>query len=172
MPNQIPAPGQAARSITIQGPLLDQASVCEPVLRSLPGWFGIEEAIQEYLRLIDHLPTFLAFDPHAAGKATGFLTVKRHFPQAAELYVMGVLPDSHRQGIGRRLVEAAEGMLRREGVEFFQVKTLAPSHPDEGYARTRLFYQALGFRPLEVFPTLWGAANPCLLMVKYLLPEV
>lgn len=47
-----------------------------------------------------------------------------------------------------------------------EVKTLAPSHPDRNYAKTRAFYQRVGFRPLEELPELWGEANPCLLMVK------
>ena len=49
-----------------------------------------------------------------------------------------------------------------------QVKTLSESHPDAGYAKTRAFYRAMGFHPLEEFKTLWGEANPCLLMVKKL----
>jgi hypothetical protein len=51
-------------------------------------------------------------------------------------------------------------------VEFLQVKTRGPSKPDEGYDKTRAFYLAYGFRPLEEFPLLWDADNPALLMVK------
>ena len=79
---------------------------------------------------------------------------------------MGILPEAHRQGLGRRLVSAAEAYLREQGVEYFQVKTLGPSHSDPGYARTRAFYQGVGFRPLEEFPLLWDVDNPCLIMVK------
>jgi hypothetical protein len=56
--------------------------------------------------------------------------------------------------------------LAADGVEFLQVKTLAPSKPDEGYARTRAFYLARGFRPLEEFRNLWDAENPALQMIK------
>jgi hypothetical protein len=52
-----------------------------------------------------------------------------------------------------------------EGVEFLQVKTLAPGKPDAGYAKTA-FYLAYGFRPLEEFRDLWGADNPALQMIK------
>ena len=52
------------------------------------------------------------------------------------------------------------------GVEFVQVKTLGPSHPSEGYAATRRFYGAVGFRPLEELHGLWAAGNPCLIMVR------
>jgi ribosomal protein S18 acetylase RimI-like enzyme len=47
-----------------------------------------------------------------------------------------------------------------------QVKTLGPSRPDEHYAKTRAFYEALGFRPLEEFKQIWDENNPCLVMVK------
>ncbi len=150
---------------TITGPLLGQSAFCESVLRALPDWFGIEEAIQHYVREIEALPTLLAV---REGSVLGFLTLKHHSPWATELYVMGVLPQVHRQGIGRALLVHAEAELRRQGVEYLQVKTLAPAHPDPGYARTRAFYAAQGFRPLEVFPTLWDAENPCLLLIKFL----
>lgn len=152
-------------AITVQGPLLGQAPLCEPVLRALPQRFGIEEATRQYVRDIDVLPTFLALDGHAVA---GFLTLKQHTDHAAEIHVMGVRPERHRQGVGRALVSRAEAHLGRLGIEYLQVKTLSPAHPDEGYARTRAFYTALGFRPLEDFPTLWGEQNPCLQMIKAL----
>ena len=34
-------------SFTIVGPVLNAAAVAEPILRALPDWFGIEEAIVE-----------------------------------------------------------------------------------------------------------------------------
>ena len=52
------------------------------------------------------------------------------------------------------------------GVEFLQVKTLSGKHPDEGYKKTRAFYLADGFRPLEEFPNLWGLENPALQLIK------
>jgi len=62
---------------------------------------------------------------------------------------------------------AAEAYLRDRGVEYLQVKTLGPSDPDPGYARTRAFYEARGFVPLEELHGLWED-NPCLLLVKRL----
>ncbi len=79
---------------------------------------------------------------------------------------MAVLPEYHRQGIGRALLRHAEAALATDGVEFLQVKTLAPSKPDEGYDKTRAFYLAYGFRPLEEFRDLWDAENPALQMIK------
>lgn len=96
----------------------------------------------------------------------GFLVLVRRSRHAAEVYVMAVLPGFHRQGIGWALLRYAEALLAAEGVEFLQVKTLAPSRPDEGYKGTRDFYLAYGFRPLEEFPTLWDSDNPALQMIK------
>ncbi len=49
------------------------------------------------------------------------------------------------------------------------MKTLGPSRPDPNYARTRLFYEACGFQPVEELHGLWGD-TPCLLMLKTLPP--
>ncbi|MDP2995169.1 MAG: GNAT family N-acetyltransferase [Anaerolineales bacterium] len=147
----------------IEGPLLKQSSVCVPILRTLPDWFGIEEAILDYEREIEHLPTFLA---KTDGSVLGFLSLKQHNPFSAEIHVMAVHPSAQRGGIGRALVVAAEVHARGLGVEYMQVKTLGPSRPEDGYARTRAFYEALGFRPLEEFKQIWDENNPCLVMVK------
>lgn len=141
-----------------------QASVCEPILRLLPEWFGIEEAILHYVHEIDTLPTFLARNQQ---QVVGFLSVKQHNEFAAEIYVMAVHPQFHRQGIGGQLVEVAEEVLREQSIEFLQVKTLGTSRPHPHYAKTREFYRSLGFKPLEEFLEFWEG-NPCLLMVKTL----
>jgi ribosomal protein S18 acetylase RimI-like enzyme len=149
----------------IEGPFLGMAAHCEPILHSLPQWFGMESALAEYVKDIEAMPTFVA---KAQAPIVGFLTVKRHNEYAAELYVMGIRPEFHRKGIGRKLVERAEAYLKRDAIEFLQVKTLGPSRQNEAYEQTRAFYAALGFRPLEEFKNLWSPENPCLVMVKRL----
>jgi ribosomal protein S18 acetylase RimI-like enzyme len=151
--------------IEISEPQLNQASLCEPILRLLPKWFGIESAIIRYVQEIEHLPTLLAWSQE---QLVGFLAIKQHNEFAAEIYVIAVHPQFHRQGIGWQLVEAAEKELRKLGVEYFQVKTLGSSSPDPNYAKTREFYESVGFKPLEEFLNLWEG-NPCLQMVKSLL---
>ena len=149
--------------VAIEGPRLNASAECAPILHDLPDWFGIPEAVAHYIERIEQLPTFLA----RAGDATvGFMTVLRHQSVAAELYVLAVRPEWHRQGVGRALLAAVEAWLRAQGVEYLQVKTLGPSHPDESYALTRAFYEAQGFRALEELTQLWGESNPCLIMVK------
>lgn len=150
----------------VRGPLYGQSALCERILRSLPDWFGLEDSIREYVQVTDALPTFTA---EAEGETVGFLSLKLHNRYAAEVYVMGILTDWHRQGLGRAILSASENWLVAQEIEYLQVKTLADTHPDPFYARTRAFYLRMGFRPLEVFDEkIWGSENPCLLMVKKL----
>ena len=79
---------------------------------------------------------------------------------------MAVMPEHHRRGIGRAMLDCAEKFLAADGVRFLQVKTLSSARPDEGYDKTRAFYLAYGFVPLEEFPLLWDPANPALQLIK------
>lgn len=145
----------------------------ERLLRALPEWFGIESSNAGYVEAARRLPACLAWPATAptgtdgdAG-AAGVLLLERHFPGAAEIHLLAVDRALHRGGVGRALVEAFERDLIAGGVSLLQVKTLGPSHPDPGYARTRLFYEAMGFAPLEENHDLWPG-NPCLIMIKVL----
>ena len=81
---------------------------------------------------------------------------------------MAVLPEAHHQGVGRSLMGHANKWLKRQNIQYLQVKTLGPSDPDKSYAKTRLFYEAVGFIPLEEFKQIWDEDNPCLITVKKL----
>jgi hypothetical protein len=65
-----------------------------------------------------------------------------------------------------QLVARVEAGLRAAGVALFQVKTFGPSGDSDEYERTRAFYEAYGFIPLEELLTLWSPGNPCLILVK------
>ena len=66
------------------------------------------------------------------------------------------------------LFGAAAAFLRERGIMLLTVKTLAPTKQDPNYALTRRFYEKIGFLPVEVFASLWGRQNPCILMIKLL----
>jgi GNAT superfamily N-acetyltransferase len=141
---------------------------CRRILETLPEWFGIPASVEDYVTIAEHSPSVIA---SRNGDDIGFVTLVSHSTSASEVYVMAVRPEFHRQGVGRQLLSVAEEKLARDGVEFLQVKTLAPSKPDLGYEKTRAFYSAYGFRPLEEFPDLWDAENPALQMIKVVSPR-
>lgn len=141
----------------------ERSAICEKILNALPDWFGNPESLANYVSDCADMPLLACFESSAP---TGFLALNRHNDYTMEIHVMGILPEYHRKGIGRALAARAEAFARENGARLFEVKTLASAHPDPYYARTREFYRALGFMPLEVISEIWGADNPCLIMVK------
>ncbi|MFF0770336.1 GNAT family N-acetyltransferase [Nonomuraea wenchangensis] len=133
------------------------------LLDQLPSWFGMPEANAGYVEAAKRLPGLVAY---AGAEAVGVLLHERHFPETAEIHLMAVSPSWHRRGIGRALVDAVVAEVRPDGCRMLQVKTLGARHPDPGYAKTRAFYRAVGFLPLEETDDLWPG-NPCLIMVKW-----
>ena len=140
--------------------------ICNTVLRSLPDWFGLEDAIVDYCHGVKNKPFFSVSIKNA--DPIGFVSLHHTSAVASEIYVMGILRPFHGQGIGKALVEWAKSYAINEGKKLLLVKTLSASHPDKNYAQTRIFYERVGFVPLEELPDLWGSANPCLNMVMFL----
>lgn len=139
--------------------------ITKQILDALPAWFGIEESKQEYVDQSKDTFMFAYFDKDTP---VGFIAIKQHYRQSAELAVMGVKSEYHRHGIGRKLVSECEKWCVEHDISYLQVKTLSETSSDESYAKTRKFYESVGFVPLETFSTIWDEANPCLLLVKYL----
>jgi GNAT superfamily N-acetyltransferase len=81
---------------------------------------------------------------------------------------MAVSAARRNEGIGSRLLTHAERYVLQQGGRYLQVKTVAETSQSAPYAQTRKFYEAKGFNPLEVFPTLWDPRNPALQLVKVL----
>ncbi len=134
------------------------------ILRALPSWFGIEEAILGYVDDASVMSGYLAVE---GSETVGVALVHRHFPESAELHLIAVHPDARGSGVGSRLVAAIEDDLRSDGVRILQVKTTGESFEHEGYAQTRAFYRSRGFVPVEEIRGLvWE--GPTLLLVKAL----
>ncbi len=125
----------------------------------------MEDSIVDYIETMQGYPILKAVK---GDEVIGFISIKKHNVSAAEIYVMGLLPEYHRQGVGHEMIKAAEIRLRAVNMQFLQVKTLDESRPNCAYAKTRRFYLQQGFLPLEVFPNLWNEKNPCVQMVKAL----
>ena len=96
-----------------------RSELCREILTALPDWFGIERRWTAYVREVAGLPTF-------AADRDGFLALKQHSDAAAEIYVMGVRPESHRRGLGTALLEAAEAFLQSARSSTCRSRRLAP----------------------------------------------
>ena len=158
-------PPSADRVVTVRGPLQGQSRLCARILADLPEYFGLEDSNAAYARSADTLPSFVG---GLDGRDAGLLLLGQTSDVAVELHLIAVLREFHKVGVGGALVRAAQAHLCTQGVHWFHVKTLAPRDPDSGYARTRAFYAAMGFEPLEEIVQVWGPDNPCLLLVKRL----
>ncbi|MFO7897199.1 MAG: GNAT family N-acetyltransferase [Candidatus Cloacimonadales bacterium] len=143
----------------------EKSKICREILSALPQWFGIPEANAEYIRQVQSKIFFAA---QVQQKVVGFYALEAHSASSAEIYLCAVLPQWQGQKIGTTLQKYVEHYLQEEGVKFLTVKTLSAQHPDQYYAKTRKFYQKMGFVVLQELPDLWGEDNPCLLMLKIL----
>lgn len=156
-----PLPTNAIREL-----LADDIPACEAVLRSVPEWFGIEEANRAYIASLRRLPGAVAEE--VGGGVVGFIALEEHGPGSVEIHVLAVQRDRHRTGIGTALVTWAEDWSRRRSARWLHVKTRGPSTPDANYELTRRFYLARGFEPLFETTELWGPTNAALILVKRL----
>ncbi len=140
----------------------EKRAISRKILEALPDWFGLADAREQYIADSARQPFFAA---EKNGEDIGFLCLKETGKSTVELAVMGVLREFHRQGVGRALFNAALDFAKGQGYEFIQVKTVAMGHYED-YDDTNRFYQSLGFKEFEIFPTLWGEANPCQVYVR------
>lgn len=139
-------------------------AACERILRAIPEWFGMDSSIVKYVAAIPAMETYVG---EHDGMVVGFITLTATSAAAVEIHVMAIARDHHGKGLGRALVEHSEQVLRSRQIPLLHVKTLGPSKTWEPYERTRAFYRAMGFSPLEE-NLLWGEANPCLMLVKHI----
>ena len=142
----------------------EKAQIARSVLEALPEWFEIPAAREAYIR---ESCAHLFYAAVTKDRPLGFICLRETGRDTAELYVMGVLKDCHRKGIGRALFTKAKDAAARIGYSFLQVKTVKMG-VYEDYDVTNRFYLALGFKEFEVFPSLWDENNPCQIYVMSL----
>lgn len=140
--------------------------IASTILTQLPDWFGLPDSTKAYIEESTRLPFWAYFDED---EPIGFLSLKETSPYTVEICVMGVLKANHRKGIGTLLLNACEAYAKQKGYEYIQVKTVQKGHYEE-YDQTNAFYEKMGFRELECFPTLWDEWNPCQIYVKGIIP--
>lgn len=138
--------------------------ISRKILEALPEWFGIESSRENYIKESADQIFFAALD---SDEPVGFLCLSETGKDTVELAVMGILKEYHRKGIGSKLFKEAKKYACEAGYSFLQVKTVQLGRYEE-YDKTNYFYLSLGFKEFEVFPTLWGEANPCQVYVMAL----
>lgn len=135
---------------------------CAAILADLPEWFGIPESNAAYARAAESSETWVAEED---GRAVGVMVLEDQGFSAIDIHVIGVRARRHRNGVGHALVGEALKVARDRGKSYLTVKTQGPSREYEPYRRTRLFYEAVGFLPLEETTAFWGPENPTLIMI-------
>jgi ribosomal protein S18 acetylase RimI-like enzyme len=140
---------------------------CAAILADLPEWFGIAEANAGYIERAEGDQTWVA---EVDGRALGLMVLADQGFAAIDIHFLAVRRDVHRQGVGKALVRKALSEARARQRSYLTVKTLGPSRNSEPYERTKAFYRAVGFEPLEEFTTIWGPGNACLIMIMAVRP--
>lgn len=135
---------------------------CASILAELREWFGTPEANAAYAEAAEHGETWVAEE---SGETLGLMVLRDTGFAAMDVHLLAVRLHAHRQGVGKALIRQARAVARETGKSYLTVKTRGPSRPYEPYERTRAFYEAAGFEPLEELTEVWGPENPCLIMI-------
>ena len=135
---------------------------CGAILAELPDWFGIPASNAAYAQAAENEEAWVA---EADGVPVGLMVLTDQGFSAVDLHLLAVRPHLHGRGVGKALVARARALAAERGKRYLTVKTQGPSREYGPYRRTRLFYEAVGFAPLEEFTEIWGPENPCLIMI-------
>ena len=142
----------------------EKEKISREILNDLPEWFGMPESTEEYITDSQDKPFIACFMDN---EAVGFVVLNSTSVDCADIFVMGIKKKYHRMGIGTKLNDAYEKLAKKLGYTYTQVKTVQSGHYKE-YDITNNFYKSVGYKELEVFPTLWDEWNPCQVYIKYI----
>ena len=142
----------------------EKEKISREILNNLPEWFGMPESTEEYITNSQDKPFIACFMDN---EAVGFVVLNSTSVDCADIFVMGIKKNYHRMGIGTKINDAYEKLAKKLGYTYTQVKTVQTGHYKE-YDITNNFYKSVGYKELEVFPTLWDEWNPCQIYIKYI----
>lgn len=120
-------------------------NLCRLITADLPEYFGLKEANENYFEGIKNRINFAA---SLQSIYIGLISIDFPYPNNANIYWLGILKDYQRQGIGKKLMEAAINFAFKKGAQTITVETLAPLEDDQNYLKTYKFYEAIDFMPL------------------------
>lgn len=142
----------------------EKEKISREILNDLTEWFGMPESTEEYITDSQDKPFIACFMDN---EAVGFVVLNSTSVDCADIFVMGIKKKYHRMGIGTKLNDAYEKLAKKLGYTYTQVKTVQTGHYKE-YDITNNFYKSVGYKELEVFPTLWDEWNPCQVYIKHI----
>ena len=142
----------------------EKEKISREIPNDLPEWFGMLESTEEYITDSQDKPFIACFMDN---EAVGFVVLNSTSVDCADIFVMGIKKNYHRMGIGRKLNDAYEELAKRLGYTYTQVKTVQSGYYKE-YDITNNCYKSVGYKELEVFPTLWDEWTPCQVYIKYI----
>jgi GNAT superfamily N-acetyltransferase len=135
---------------------------CASILAELPDWFGLPESNAGYAEAAEREQAWVVED---SGDILGLMVLIDQGFSALDVHLLAVRPHAHGRGVGKALIRQARAVARELRKAYVTVKTQGPSAGYEPYERTRAFYEAVGFKGLEEFTSIWGPENPCLIMI-------
>ena len=132
---------------------------CVGVLASLPDYFT-PDTHDDLRARFESCTVYVAVEGY---RIVGCALLQPQY-SSAEIHYAGVVPERHREGIGRRMIQV---LLEGADVPVIEVKTLDASSGYEPYVATRKFWEALGFLQIDCIDPLpgWQPGNPSAIYV-------
>ncbi len=126
---------------------------CILITKELPGWFGQEEANNQYAEDAEKFP---AIAVELNDRIIALLVYKELDDQDLNMKVInihwqGILPDFHRTGVGLNLLSLLEDIAEEKNIKTLTVETLDPEMKDKHYLKTYAFYESVGFKTCKHF---------------------
>jgi GNAT superfamily N-acetyltransferase len=146
----------------------EDAPACDAVIASLPYHFGVDSGRRECAEAVRRQAGLAAV---SGGEVVGFLTWRPWYRSRREITWMAVLAKRRGTGVGRALLDRLASGSAGQAL-YLVVTTLSEASPEpgveDGYGRTRLFYERNGFEPVWEPAGWWDADNQAVLMVRRL----
>lgn len=158
--------------VLIRAAVPQDAEQCVHVVAALPDHFTPDTHDEVRVGVAKH-PAWVALaEADTDAEVVGFVLVERRYPTTAEITFAAVRPETHRQGIGTALVDAALSALAQDGVVVVEAKTLDAAADYEPYVATRAFWERCGFHQIDCIDPLpgWQPGNPSAIYVAALSP--